>query len=204
MIRRVVRPNFRVLEYGAGNSSLWWASQVLEVVSIEHDATWVSHITGGAPKNLTVLLRPMGSNLQKTAVDAFFSLKLPKPVIPTEKAIIHGLQNEGFEAYVSALADYPVGHFDIVVIDGMARIMCAWLAAHHVSKSGFIIFDNSDRKVYNEGFRLLSDAGFKRIDFYGTGPVNPFEWCTSIFAKNFDWLSINRVIPPQQVSDLEF
>jgi hypothetical protein len=50
--------NRRVFEYGAGNSSLYWASRAKSVVSIERDAAWFKRIVSQAPSNLAVYLRP--------------------------------------------------------------------------------------------------------------------------------------------------
>ena len=33
-----------ILEYGSGNSTLYWATKVKEVVSVEHDALWIDYI----------------------------------------------------------------------------------------------------------------------------------------------------------------
>lgn len=33
-----------LLEYGSGNSTLYWATKVKEVVSVEHDASWIDYI----------------------------------------------------------------------------------------------------------------------------------------------------------------
>ena len=50
-----VRPGMRVFEYGAGNSTLWWAARVEEVVSCEHDRGWYDAIAPRVPAN--VMLR---------------------------------------------------------------------------------------------------------------------------------------------------
>lgn len=47
----------------------------------------------------------------------------------------------------------------------------------------FILFDNSECQEYTPAFDLLRQAGFHRTDFWGTGPVNPYEWCTSVFFR---------------------
>lgn len=39
-LRRRVKPEMNVFEYGCGNSTLWWAGLVREVVAIEHDRAW--------------------------------------------------------------------------------------------------------------------------------------------------------------------
>ena len=42
----------RVFEYGAGNSSLFWAARAREVVAVESDRHWFNRISGVCPPNL--------------------------------------------------------------------------------------------------------------------------------------------------------
>jgi len=208
MLERVVQHHHRVFEYGAGNSSLWWAHRVAEVVSVEHDAKWATMVSSKAPSNLKVVACPIGtktSEEDERLLDAYYALGLTLPQLPSHEAMVyHGaLATREFSAYVLELTKYPRGYFDIIVVDGMARVVTAWLAAQYVKPNGFIVFDNSDRRLYNEGYALLAKSGFKRIDFYGSGPVLSYEWCTSLFAREFEWLAVNSLIPENQLSDIE-
>jgi len=69
------------------------------------------------------------------------------------------------------------------IVDGMARVLSAWLAAQHVKETGFILFDDSGRGAYTKGYEILDKAGFRRIDFWGSRPKSTRESCTSIFTK---------------------
>ena len=44
LLEQRVRPDWRVLEFGAGMGTLWWSQRVHEVVAIEHDAAWADLI----------------------------------------------------------------------------------------------------------------------------------------------------------------
>lgn len=103
-----------------------------------------------------------------------------------------GLIDYGFDAYACALLDYPSGYFDIIVIDGMARVLTTWLAARQLASDGLIIFDNSDRVEYVDAYRHLEGSGFARVDFSGLGPLNTYEWSTSIFFKSLAAISKYR------------
>jgi hypothetical protein len=205
ILERVVQPHHRVFEYGCGNSSLWWAERTAEVVSVEHDEKWADATSAKAPPNLKVVHRPAGawvSEENERLLDPFFDLELSASQPSTQLGPDAAATRE-FSAYVLELAKYPRGHFDIIVVDGMSRVLATWLATQYLKPDGFIVFDNSDRRVYNDGYALLADAGFKRIDFYGSGPINRYEWCTSLFAKEFGWLSANSLIPEDQLCDLD-
>lgn len=79
---------------------------------------------------------------------------------------------------------------DLVVIDGRDRVNCAKRCAEHLNPRCAIIWDNSDRTKYTEGFDILVKAGYKRLDFFGHGPIKTKPWCTSIFYKPENCLEI--------------
>lgn len=136
----------RVFEYGAGNSTLWWARRVKSVKSVENLPEWFARISANAPKNATILLR------------------------------------EGDDY---SLCD---GRLDIIVIDGKRRTECARAAIPCLSEGGVIVWDNSDPGSCGEGdldgIAFLERAGFKRLDFWGFGPLLTFEWCASVFYRD--------------------
>jgi hypothetical protein len=45
-----------ILEFGAGQSTLWWASHSQRVVSFESDHSWYEHIKSFAPSNVQIFL----------------------------------------------------------------------------------------------------------------------------------------------------
>ena len=79
---------------------------------------------------------------------------------------------------------------DIIVIDGRDRVECAKACLPGLTADGVIVWDNSDRPRYEEGFQLLSREGFRRLDFTGLGPVNFTPWMTSIFYRSSNCLGI--------------
>ena len=50
----LLNPEMRVLEHGSGGSTLWLASRVASVTSIEGDADWQTAVRSQAPANVTV------------------------------------------------------------------------------------------------------------------------------------------------------
>ena len=186
MVPRLVRPNLRVFEYGCGNSSLWWAQRVEKVVSVEHDEAWYRR-TEAAP-NQELHLVPAGSRKNARHEDylgEFFKLPLePRSLGSPELDSLYAIPAEPFKSYASEILNYPDAYFDVIVIDGMARVLTTWVAVRRLKSDGFIIFDNSDRDVYDDAYQLLKEAGFLRLDFWGLGPINPYAWCTSLFARD--------------------
>jgi hypothetical protein len=80
--------------------------------------------------------------------------------------------------------------FDVVIIDGRDRVRCAKNAVKALTDRGVIIFDDSQREKYQEGFDFLIEQGFKQLDFEGLKPNNHKLFRTSIFYKNNNCLTL--------------
>jgi hypothetical protein len=50
-----LKHDFKIFEYGSGNSSLYFAKYVNEVVSVEHDYVWFNMIKSVLPANATLI-----------------------------------------------------------------------------------------------------------------------------------------------------
>lgn len=189
----IVQDDYRILEFGAGNSTRWWAERVSKVVSVEHDPNWADAVKERNLANVTVVARAMGDPVpfihSEVIIREFNPLQLTAKVStdPTRNYRA-GLLDSEFHSYASVLLDYPMGYFNIIVVDGMARVLTSWLASRQLADDGIIVFDNSDRDEYSDAYRYLEKVGFVRIDFSGLGPLNTYEWCTSIFVKSLQSL----------------
>lgn len=53
-----IKSDFRVFEYGSGNSSLWYSDRAGEVVSIEDSEDWAREMEDRAPSNLEMIFQP--------------------------------------------------------------------------------------------------------------------------------------------------
>lgn len=85
--------------------------------------------------------------------------------------------------YCKVVSEYEQP-FDIIIIDGRDRVNCAMNSLKALARNGIIIWDNSDRDAYLEGYQYLLKDGFRRLDFYGYGPIDACCWCTSIFYRD--------------------
>lgn len=95
----------------------------------------------------------------------------------------------GSTDYVEEISRYP-GMFDILVIDGRERVGCAENGLASLRPGGVILWDNGDRDEYRPGYDMLRQAGFKRLDFWGLGPLSTRRWCTSVFYQDHNCLRI--------------
>jgi hypothetical protein len=141
-----------VLEFGSGNSTLWWMARAKFVLSVETDHVWAEHVRNRLSSNTLVRLAK-------------------------EEDFLQTVQSVGQK-------------FDVIVIDGAARNACAGFVSELITESGVVIWDNSDREEYAPGFDVLLKQGFKRVDFIGMGPINIYEWSTSIFYRHNNFLDL--------------
>lgn len=80
--------------------------------------------------------------------------------------------------------------FDVVIIDGRERVLCALHCLEALSEQGVVVFDNSERERYREGLDFLAEKGFKRIDFRGLPPGAVRQSQTTVFYRNNNCLGI--------------
>jgi FkbM family methyltransferase len=182
-LEREITSEQAVYEFGAGHSSLFWAERVRRVAGVDHDPEFVSYIKATAPANLSVLLAQENDPVSEAQREIAARAPLfPEPVrdLFTYRS---GQLNASFIRYALSIFEFQKSDFDIVVIDGMARCLSTWAAIEFFQGPGMIVFDNSDREIYKAGLDLLEHSGYRRIDFAGLGPINPYAWCTSVFYK---------------------
>ena len=91
--------------------------------------------------------------------------------------------------------EYPAalrgrGSFDLIVIDGRMRNECAIESVSVLKPGGVVIWDNAEREEYRPGYEHLTDAGLRRLDFTGFGPVNDYRWTTAVFYGDENCLGI--------------
>lgn len=138
--------DMEVCEFGAGNSTRYFARRVKRVVSIEHDEDWYQKVKQEASPNVDVRWIPLDS------------------------------------------PDYPVAAtgnlFHLIVVDGRRRSECIRHSMANLRDDGVMILDDSERGEYSEGIRLLTDARFKRLDFWGIAPGILDEKCTTVFYRS--------------------
>jgi hypothetical protein len=100
--------------------------------------------------------------------------------LPANVELRHVASGDG--AYARAALEG--GPYDIVVIDGADRNECAPHAVAALADGGVVVWDNSDwTHLFAPGLGSLINAGFRRLDFVGLGPLNGYGWTTSVFYR---------------------
>ena len=157
----------RVFEYGTGASTAWLARRCTQVVSVEHDAAFARDI---AP----VLSLP---NVELRLIEPQHGS--PSPLAGSGR---RGYENCEFSAYVNSIANAaPADGYDLVVIDGRARVACLARAREHLASNGLIVFDNSNRRRYQAALDTMNPA-LERCR--GWAPALPYRTETTLIRRS--------------------
>lgn len=169
-LKTLIRPDFRVLEFGSGGSTLYFKENVSYVYSIEHDVKWFEIVKSNCQINNQIELNLITPEFDKNA--------------PEEYRSKHGLYSEGlsFRNYSHGADHLQDASFDLLLIDGRARPMCLENSISKLKPGGILIFDNSDRESYQDIISKLLE-GWKMEKFAGVTIYDAFFNQTSVFIK---------------------
>lgn len=154
-IKERVQSDFKVFEWGSGNSTLWWEKNVKKVIAVENDKSWFNKVKNSLTKEQSEILfikLEYGGDYSK-AINKFHDI-------------------------------------DIAIVDGRDRVNCAINAVESLSKAGVIIWDDTEREYYKEGFNYLKSKGFKYITFAGIKGIEDRPSYSSVFYREDNCLNI--------------
>jgi hypothetical protein len=206
-LESIIQKQWKVFEYGSGYSTVFWNRKCQKTVSVEHDENWFSILRQRNRDFEIYLLKEGADRSKKEIVDLIVSFEAKKFDLPLSPDQVHNnerrLLNIEFANYAAKIIDFPKGYFDVIVVDGVARCLCLFLAVEYISESGIIILDNSDRWQYNDLQKyLIQEKGFQRLDFHGLSPMVTIGTTTSIFFKNTDFLIETKIMRDKGAGDL--
>ncbi len=170
-----LRNTMTVFEWGSGGSTLYFAKQVRQVISVEHDQKWYDAVISSLKHEKFVNYDYFLIPPRKYLLAPFLPYNSHTYVSRTFEA--H--KKLHFKEYVRKIDDYANESFDLVVVDGRSRIACMAHALKKIKKGGFLMLDNSERTPYQSAMKKL--AGLIHKDFFGKGPYCTEEWQTTIW-----------------------
>lgn len=163
-----LKPGMTVFEYGAGGSTLYFSTRVARVISVEHDAGFFGVVRS--------LLQQRGlSNC---------TLQLHEPVpCETSSRTFASFQPKysGMCFDVKAIDEFPDAYFDLVLVDGRARLACVERSAQKIKPGGALVLDNTDRPAYARAYDIMRTA--ECLDFEGLTPWNMEVSKTSVWIR---------------------
>src|SRR5688572_13469451 len=151
----------RVLEFGAGHSTLWWMQRAADVVAIEGSEQWLSHLQTRVTKNVTLhLMRSPSDSLAPLLKGRQFDL-----------IVIDGPDGTGCNR----------GQAAQIVIE-LNLLAPGGAVVFDDSEGSFDVPGNEWQKSA-QNITYFREHGFSRVDFFGYAPAQ-LQWrCTSIFFK---------------------
>lgn len=164
------RPEWRVLEFGCGFSTLWWVGRVSHVTSIERRATWADLVERrilelGLGERLRLLRMPgLDREVEEGWLDSFSAAEVA-----------------ALRQHYLSLADPQPATFDAVVVDDAWREEVCLAACEWVKPGGILILDNSTG--YNHVADKLHARGFSSRVHTGSAPYAFSESATTLFFK---------------------
>ena len=157
-MHHIVSKDTKVLEFGAGGSSLFFLERKTNLISIEHEAEWINEVQKRASK---------------------------KQLMRWSHHLISSSQHSSSvplaDHYILPLKNIADSSIDLVVVDGRHRVESVKRAMGKVKPGGSLILDNSDRPEYAETFELL--LGWKLLETWSITNFSEFVTPAAIWTK---------------------
>ena len=150
MLEKLLTPNMVGFEYGSGMSTVFLASRIKHLTSIEHNEHWFRIVAKKLGErglsNVDYHCIPPHSSSASNSVEStdFAEIRDPCFQVRTE-----------YRDYFSFVTSFPENHFDFVLVDGRARVECTFNAIPKLKSGGILVLDNSDRRRYAPVFDAL-------------------------------------------------
>ena len=147
-LKTITRKDMSVFEYGSGGSTLFWASRVRELVSVEHDRKWFDKMKTELAEQGLTNVKYILSEADTEPDFVSKNIAVPADYISSDPSF----KGKSFKNYATQIDSYANNYFDIVIVDGRARPSCIQHAKDKVKINGFLIVDNTERKHYLSQF----------------------------------------------------
>jgi hypothetical protein len=116
-----LKPGMKGLEFGSGRSTIWFASRLFRLTSVEHNPQW--------HKRVSLMLAAEG-------------------VKNTEYLLRERMESDGLEgetsSYVSVLDTIAAETLDFILVDGAYRATCALKSISKLTPGGILVIDNAN------------------------------------------------------------
>ena len=157
-LNRIISPNDKVLEFGSGNSTLWFLNKKCKITSIEHSEEWHTALNKHVKSS---------NNFKDVLKNLTYHLS----------------ENDNTWNLVTKMKDES---FDLILVDGANeynnRNQCIAKSLEKLKKGGWLILDNSDHP--NNWFGgLYMDEKFERKRFTGLAAMGLYISQTSFWQK---------------------
>ena len=149
--------DFKILEWGSGGSTKWFANRCEKIVSVENQKGWYDKVK----KDL--------ANDEVENVDYRF--------VEVNEDIdqIKAIENKECPPYVAVVKEFDKKFFNLVVIDGPLRHICIPNVEEHIAPGGYVLLDNSNWCSFDE-WRIPKNWKQVCHDDVGVSPERVIDW----------------------------
>lgn len=122
-----LRPEDRGLEWGSGRSTLWFASRVAHLVTIEHDSAWFAKVGS------ELAARNLAHKVDYRLIEA-----------PGDQ-----MSEPAGHPYAAVADQFEDAVFDFIVVDGQMRRRCIEKALTKLKPGALLVLDGANRYLPN-------------------------------------------------------
>lgn len=170
----------KVLEFGAGASSPFFMKRCQQLTSYEFDGEYFSSIERAfSSPHILRGVNQFSRDLTNGAPEM-----VPSDALEVDLAHDPRLAIVDFDHF-RRLALQDIDGADLVLIDGGPRNYIAQVVGESNARPA-VILDNADWDHCGLAIQCLLKAGYTEIPFRGLGPLNPYQWTTSLFETSLD------------------
>ena len=160
-----IKGQTKMMEWGSGGSTLYFPQLVDYYVSIEHDIKWYDSVKKRISDNVEFhCIEPheekFDSELDENASTILYGNENWNTKHGSELSIEDGRTNwitrggEDWHCYMDYIR-YPLNlthrNYDIILVDGRARAMCAYVALSLLKVDGYLLFHDFMIREYYHG-----------------------------------------------------
>ena len=147
----------KMLEWGGGGSTLYFPKLVENYVSIEHNQEWYETLKPQLLNNVEFYYVPLhkekfDDELDKNAIDI---LSGPEDTEVRDN-IVYWLTRGNFDwhcgiDYIKKPVELSYRNYDVILVDGRCRAMCAYMAKYLLKDDGYLLFHDFNNRTYYHG-----------------------------------------------------
>ena len=147
----------KVLEWGSGLSTLHWMKVVNNLVSIEHNYEWYNKIAPDVNDNVEYYHVPPHSQKDDDDLEQHVGDLLSRANDSIEiDGKTYWSTRDGFDwhcgiDYIRKPFELEHRDYDVIIVDGRCRVMCAWAATFLLKDGGHLLFDDFQNRTYYHG-----------------------------------------------------
>lgn len=167
-----VKGKTKMLEWGSGGTTLYFPQMIDKYVSIEHDKKWYDIIKSKIHKNVEFYHVPTETTTYSE--DDSFIIELETKAFDILEGNKNWYENHGVKEisktddkiywttrgridwhmgidYIKKPLDLEHRDYDVVLVDGRCRAMCAYTTQYLLNDDGYLLFHDFNHREYYHG-----------------------------------------------------